>query len=106
MVYRFSRWKERLQDANSVGEVKRILGEYIDAIPTAFRAGMPADCQSALNADDIAGSAVVLIREELNYSGQPDIAEMLHEVAHTFVAAQNRIVSIRSRGEPLTQTQP
>lgn len=79
------------------------MGEYLQTLRPEDVDELPELCRRALTADDISDSALVLIREELTFTGRPEIADMLHEVAHTYVAAANRIVQIRGRGEPVTQ---
>ncbi len=102
-MHRFSRWKIPLSQAQSVSEVITLIGDYLKAIPAADIESLPASCRDALTESEIPGSAVVLIREELRYAGgDPAVAEKLHEIAHTFVAASNRIASIQARGQTAT----
>ena len=100
-MHRFSRWKVPLSEAQTVGEVATLMSDYLKTIGAGDVEGLPASCREALNTDDIPGSAVVLIREELHYAGAPEVAAMLHEIAHTFVAASTRIASIQARGQPV-----
>ena len=87
-----------------MADVKRVMDDYIATLTEAERGQLPPICNRALATDDVAGSALILIREEINYAGDPQVSALLHEVAHTFVAASNRIVSIQSRGQPVVGT--
>ena len=98
-MHRFSRWKQPLMAAQSVAEVKRLMADYVAGVTPEDRAPLPAAAQKALNVDDVAESALVLTREEVNFVGDPAVTETLHEIAQTFIAASQRIVSIQARGE-------
>ena len=88
--------------AQAVPEVVALMRDYIATLTPEEIATLPASVWDALNVDDISGSAVVLIREELNLVGKSDAADLLHEIAHTFVAASTRLASIQARGQPFT----
>ena len=102
-MHRFSRWKVPLSEAQSVADVVRLMSDYLATIGPEAMEVMPEACRHALTVEDIPGAAVVLIREELHFSGNEIIGAMLHEIAHTYVAASHRIASIQSRGQPITQ---
>ena len=102
-MHRFSRWKLSLSECQTIQEVVSLMANYVATIgPEDFEA-LPQSCRRALSVDDISGSAVVLIREELQFSGNGEVGEILHEIAHTFVAASHRIASIQARGQPVTR---
>ena len=100
-MHRFSHWKVPLSEAQSVSEVTALMHNYLGTLGPEVIAALPPSCWDALTVDDLAGSAVVLVREELRYAGKPEIAEVLHEIAHTFVAASTRMASIEMRGQPM-----
>ena len=100
-MHTFDRWKDALVAAQTVADVVRVMSEYIATLSQRDLTGLPAPCRDALRVDDIPGSALLCVREELHYRGDPAIAAMLHEIAHTFVAAANRIVLIQGREQPL-----
>ena len=97
-MHKFSRWKVPLSDAQTVSDVVKLMEDYLKTITGTTVEGLPASCWEALNVQDISGSAVVLIREELHYMGDAKVSEVLHEIAHTYVAASHRIASIQARG--------
>ena len=101
-MHTFVRWKDSLLHAQTVNEVIRVMRDYIATLAPDDIGALPGACQEALQVDDIAGSALILLREELQFRGSPSIGALLHEVAHTYVAASNRIVVIQARGQPLT----
>jgi len=103
-MHRFSRWKLPLSEAQTVGDVLALMDEYLKTIPPTEIERLPADTWDALGTSDIAGSALVLVRGELHYTGDPEISAILHEIAHTFVAASTRIASIQARGQPVGTT--
>jgi len=100
-MHRFSHWKVPLSEAQSVSEVTALMHNYLGTLGPDVIAALPPSCWDALTVDDLPGSAVVLVREELHYSGKAEIAEMLHEIAHTFVAASTRVASLEARGQPV-----
>jgi hypothetical protein len=100
-MHRFSRWKVPLTEAQSVQQVVKLMRDYVATIGVEDLGALPETCRQALTAEDIQGSAVILVREELQFSGDPTVAEMLHEIAHTFVAASTRMASVQARGQPL-----
>jgi len=91
-------------DAQSVADVKRVMADYLASILPGDRAPLPKSARDALSLDDIEGSALVLTREEVNYVGDQAVVEVLHEIAHTFVAASHRIVAIQGRDKPIGKT--
>lgn len=101
-MHTFVLWKDSLIDARTVRDVVRVIRDYLASIRPEDSEGLPPACQDALSVDDIADSALVLIRAEIQFVGDPVIAALLHEVAETFVAASNRIVAIQARGQPLS----
>jgi hypothetical protein len=101
-LHRFSRWKIPLTEALTVEQVVGLMSAYVATVSPQDRASLPEVCRRALTVEDIAGSAVILVREELQFAGDAAIGEMLHELAHTFVAASSRIASIQARGQPTT----
>jgi hypothetical protein len=105
-MYRFSRWKDPLFDARSVGDVERVMGEYLKTLEPLNIEALPRSCREAMSTQDISVSALILTREDLTFHGNPETAAILHEVANTYIAASNRIVQIQGRGEPVGNTLP
>ena len=103
MAYRFQKWRQAIQLAPDAATVDTIIAEYIQCIAPAEMARLPAKCRAALavSPPDMQVSAVVLLQEELGYSGDGEIAALLHEIAHTFAAASIRLGQIQSRPDPI-----
>ena len=72
-----------------------VLQDYVGSIDAQVIAILPKACQKALEDPDALGAAVTLLQEELRYQGNPEVAQMLHEIAHTFAAASMRIMRMR-----------
>jgi hypothetical protein len=86
-----ARWRLAIRRAQSVPQVQQILQEYLDSILPSDLSRLPQDCQLAATVGDIPGAAVYLLRAELAFRGEEDSAHLLHELAHKFVAASQRI---------------
>jgi len=76
------------------------MADYVDTLTPAVISTLPRECQLALADHDIQGAAVTLIQCEMAFHGDPAIADLLHEVAHTYAAASTRIM--RLSREPVT----
>ena len=102
-MYRFQKWRQAIQLAPDAATVDTIIAEYLQCIAPSEMARLPAKCQAALAATppDLQDSAVVLLQEELGYTGDGETAALLHEIAHTFAAASIRLGQIQSRFDPI-----
>lgn len=98
-MHRFHKWREALQAASTEEQVIGVLRSYVGSISPQVVEVLPAVCQKALNDPDAMGAAVTLLQEELRYQGSPEVAAILHEIAHTYAAASTRIT--RLRREPI-----
>jgi hypothetical protein len=96
-VAQFERTREPIQRAATVPEVERVVSAFVDSLLPSDLDALPQSCRQALRTDAIADAALVLIREELTFAGTPEARGFLHEVAHTFVAAANRIAQLNAR---------
>ena len=98
-MYRFERWKGLIQTARDVSQLQRVMREYVDSIMPSEMTRLPATVQAMLGRpdEDIQGAAVDLIRTELGFEGEPEAIELLHEIAHTYVAASNRLAQLQAR---------
>ena len=105
-MHRFIKWRDALNHASTVADVRAVILEYLDSVGRDVLAKLPQSFLAHIDPEDIPGSAVALIREELRFAGDQDDSAVLHEVAHTFVAASNRIASIQARGQPIPKTMP
>lgn len=98
-MHRFERWRDVIQRASDEKDVVRAMRDYVEAIPATVIEALPDDCQRALADGDIQSAAITLLHFELAYKGEPAVAELLHEIAHTYAAASMRIA--RLAREPL-----
>ena len=90
-MHRFVQWKSALRTARTAGEVEQVIAQYVGGLAPGDKIGLPASCRNVLRDMDISMGAATLVREELGFDGDDATAELLHEIAHTFVAAANRI---------------
>jgi hypothetical protein len=86
-----SRLRLAIRQAQSVPQVQSIVQEYLASIVPSDMSRLPADCVRAASVADIPGGAVYLIRAELVFRGEAEAANLLHEIAHIFAAASQRI---------------
>jgi hypothetical protein len=98
-MHRPERWKPLLMDATSEAMVASIIHDYVETLLPSERGKLPPACQRAVDnaPNDVAGSAVILTREELAFRGDGETAELLRDIAQTLIAATNRIAQIRGR---------
>jgi len=93
-MHRFQRWREVLQSANTPRAVEMVMRDYVDSLPPGTIEVLPRECQEALHDPDVSAAAVVLLQCEVTARDlSPEVAAVLHEIAHTFAAA-----SVRLRG--------
>jgi hypothetical protein len=96
-MHKFQKWRDALQIAPNEHTVTGVMRDYLAGIDPGALAKLPAECREALASDDIQSAAVALLHSELTYRGDPDLGEILHEVAHTFAVASVRISRLRGQ---------
>ena len=89
-----------MQAAPDVETVGKIMRDYVTTIPPPLLNQLPSECQRALANSDIQYAAVAILHCELGFKGDTLIAEMLHEVAHTYAAASLRITRLTKEEAP------
>jgi hypothetical protein len=96
-LYRFEKWRDLIGQATTPAAVQKVIRQYVDCILPSEAAKLPVACQEVLQMGDgdIATSAVSLLQEELRFNGREDSAALLHEIAHTFVAASTRLTQMQ-----------
>jgi hypothetical protein len=96
-LYRFEKWRNLIGQASTPAAVQKVIREYVDCILPSEAAKLPLACQEVLHEPDgdIAANAVSLLQEELRFGGNGDSAALLHEIAHTFVAASTRLTQMQ-----------
>jgi hypothetical protein len=99
-MHRFQKWRDAMQAAPDAESVTRIMGEYVTTIPETVRSLLPAEAQQALKDPDLLAAAVTILHCELAFRGDPAVADMLHEVAHTYAAASLRITRLTKESAP------
>ena len=99
-MHRFMKWRDALNVAPDEKTLMSVMHDYVRAIDPQLLDQMPAACRSALDpALDLQTAAVTILHCELAFSGPEDVAQALHEVAHTFAAASIRLSKLRT--EPI-----
>lgn len=98
-MHRFQRWEPVIEMAGDRARVATIVRDYVNSIMPSDLSRMPESCRSLLarHVDDIPGAAMTLARADHLFTGDADTAMVLHEIAHTFVAASERIAQIEQR---------
>jgi hypothetical protein len=103
-VHRFYRWRDALNVAHTDQEVIALMREYVRSIDPDIAGQLPPECRRALDPlADLQTAAVTLLHSELAFRGPRELAELLHEVAHTFAAASIRVSRLRT--EPVLPMQ-
>ena len=97
-MHRFNRWREALDAAHTQDAIDRVISEYALTLAPILQA-LPAVCREAVEQEDLQSAAVTLLHCELAYRGEGDLAQALHEIAHTYAAASLRMSRIKA--EPL-----
>ena len=99
-MHRFLKWREAISLAPDHSALITLMQDYVNTIPAEQRGRLPMECQRALRfPDDVSGAAVTLLQTELTYSGDPEVASILHEIAHTFASAAFRLGQLNNRPE-------
>ena len=99
-MHRFEKWRDALNIAPDEKAVKALMREYVEAIDPKLVELLPADCRQALDGrTDLQSAAVMVLHAELAFEGTEEVAQLLHEVAHTFAAASIRLSRLRT--EPI-----
>ena len=101
-MHRFQRWRDAIQSARDPAAVSKVMREYVDSLPPTVISVLPPDSRRALGDPDIQRAAVSILHCELAFKGDAEVADLLHEVAHTFAAASLRLA--RLSGDPLRGT--
>ena len=98
-MQRFLEWREAIAVARGQEEVCALITECVNGILPSDIGCLPPRCQLILEnpCRDLQGAAVVLLQEELCFSGDPGVAALLREIAHTFVAASSRLGMLHGR---------
>src|SRR5689334_22340158 len=96
-LYRFEKWRDLIGQASTPTAVQKVIRQYVDCILPSEVAKLPLACQEVLQAPDvdIATSAVSLLQAELRFDGSEESGALLHEIAHTFVAASTRLTQMQ-----------
>ena len=98
-MHQFRRWRAQILSAGTRQEVMTAIRDYVACVLPSELLKLPRTSQAALAdaAGDLAGAAVVLLRDELRFSGDEDTAALLHELTQTFTAASARVAHLDSR---------
>ena len=95
-MHKFQRWRSIIQAAKSRGEVLQVVHDYLACVLPSELLKMPPSSQTAV-ADataDIAGAAVTLRRDELQFYGDDETAALMSEMTQTLAAASARMAHL------------
>jgi hypothetical protein len=99
-MHRFLKWRDALHVAPNEKTVLSMIRDYVGAIDPAQLGSLPSEAQRALDPKmDLQSAAVMLLHCELGFSGNEELAQLLHEMAHIFAAASIRLTRLRT--EPI-----
>ena len=99
-MHRFERWRTAIQGATDEDAVGAVVRDYLKTIPESVIKALPYECRRAVKDPDIQSAAVAILHCELAFDGDPDVAKILHEVAHTYAAASLRIARLSKEPSP------
>ncbi|HUQ28529.1 MAG TPA: hypothetical protein VM051_08050 [Usitatibacter sp.] len=76
-----------------------VVREYIACVLPSELSKLPQTSQTAVAdaANDIAGAAVTLLRDELGFSGDDETGALMRELTQTFTAALARVAHLENR---------
>jgi hypothetical protein len=97
-MHRFRRWREALDAAHTQAAVEKVMLDYAATLKPVLPV-LPDECRKAVEVEDLQSAAVTLLHCELAYRGSSEVADLLHEIAHTYAAASLRLSRIKA--EPL-----
>ena len=105
-MHKFDRWRLSILVARTRQDVFQIVRDYIACVLPSELLKMPASSQAAIAdaATDVAGAAVTLRRDELQFRGDDETAALLQEMSQTLTAASTR--SCCSRDRPPSSPRP
>ena len=97
-MHQFHRWRAAILRAATRQEVLQVVRDYVACVLPSEMSKLPESSQAAVAdaANDIAGAAVTLLRDELRFSGEDETAALMHEMTQTFTAASARLAQIDS----------
>ena len=92
-MHRFLRWRTSILMAKSRQEVMDVVRDYLACVLPSEMLKMPASSQRAVAdaAADLAGAALTLRRDELQFRGDEETASLMSEMSQTFTAASARL---------------
>jgi hypothetical protein len=94
-MHRFQKWREAIQGASNEADLHQVIRDYVACLPLGVVLGLPQECQDALAEQDVPSAAVTLLRCELTSQGSPEVQALLHEIGHTFAAANARLKTLK-----------
>ena len=95
-MHTFDRWRSSILVARTRQDVHRIVRDYIACVLPSELFKMPMSSQTAV-ADagrDVAGAAVTLRRDELQFTGDEETAALMNEMSQTLNAASTRLAHL------------
>ena len=96
-MHRFHHWRVRIQDARTERAIAQVVQDYRLTLSPAMVESLPEPCREAVHNPDLASAAITLLQCETAFRGVPEVAALLHEIAHTFAAAAVKLAGLRAR---------
>ena len=100
-MHKFERWRAAILKAGTRAQVLQVVRDYVACVLPSELSKLPLTSQHAVAdaATDIAGAAVTLLRDELQFSGDEETAALMREMTQTFSAASARLAHLDSRDD-------
>jgi hypothetical protein len=91
-----SRWPNLIQIAPNEGDTLALVRRYLGTLTQAQIARLPADCRPSLpsSREEVATWAVQLVIKQMKYTGEPEAAALLHQMAIVFSEANTRFAQL------------
>jgi hypothetical protein len=91
-----SRWQSLIQVAPNDHDTLALVRRYLGTLSEAELLRLPQDCRPSLPStrDEVASWAVQLVTTEMRYSGEPEAAQLLHQMSIIFSEANTRFAQL------------
>jgi hypothetical protein len=92
----YARWQSLIQIAPSEDAVIALVRRYLGTLSEAEMMRVPSEIRPSLPStrDEVAGWAVQLVRAEMKFTGDPEVADLLHQMAVVFSEASTRFARL------------
>ena len=88
---RFKRTRELLLYARDEVEVLRLVRDAIAHLDPGELAALPPECRDIKKGESVHSAAVSCLHQDLRLRGDPDVGELVRQVAELYAAASVRL---------------